>query len=223
MLRRLIAPLTLGLVGVAILLALGIWQVQRLGWKEGILAEIEARIAEAPVALPGAPDPVADRYLPVIVSGALGGQEAPVLVSLKDAGPGFRIISALTSGDRRVMVDLGFVPEAGKDASRMAPEVTITGNLHWPDEVDRWTPAPDAARGIWFARDVAVLAEALGTEPVLIVAREIAGADLGVRTLPVSTDGIPNNHLNYAITWFLLALAWAGMAVFMGARILRKE
>lgn len=223
MFRRLIAPLALGMGGVAILLSLGIWQVQRLGWKQALLAEIEARIAEAPTEVPVAPDPEADRYLPVIVTGALEGEELAVLVSLKDAGPGFRIVSALTTGERRLMVDLGFVPEAGKDESRMAPEVTIAGNLHWPDEVDRWTPAPDAARGIWFARDVPVLAAALGTEPVLIVAREIAGADLEVRPLPVSTDGIPNNHLNYAITWFLLALAWAGMAVFMGARILRKE
>jgi surfeit locus 1 family protein len=60
--------------GVAILVSLGVWQVQRLAWKEGVLAEIEARIAAAPVALPEAPDPEADRYLPVADGGAILGR-----------------------------------------------------------------------------------------------------------------------------------------------------
>ncbi len=142
----------------------------------------------------------------------LGGQELHVLTSVKDVGPGYRVISALTSGDRRVMVDLGFVPETEKDASRMAEGVTVTGNLHWPQESDRWTPAPDVARGIWFARDVEAMAEALDTEPVLVVARDVSGADLGVTVLPIDSAGIPNDHLNYAITWFSLAAVWAAMA-----------
>lgn len=216
MLRRIAVPVLIGVVGCAILIALGTWQLRRLEWKEAILAEIDARIAAAPVALPAEVDPEADRYLPVTVTGVLGGQELHVLTSVKDVGPGYRVISALTSGDRRVIVDLGFVPEAEKDASRMAEGVTVTGNLHWPQETDRWTPAPDAGRAIWFARDVAAMAEALGTEPVLVIAREVSGsvsgADLGVTVLPIDSAGIPNDHLNYAITWFSLAAVWAVMA-----------
>ncbi len=223
MIGRLIGPLALGLGGVAILLSLGIWQLQRLAWKEAILAEIEARIAAPPVPLPEAPDPVVDRYLPVVVSGALGGEEVPVLVSIKDVGPGFRIISALTTGERRILVDLGFVGEEARHDSRMAPGITVTGNLHWPDEVDRWTPEPDRAAGIWFARDVAELARTLGTEEVLVIARDMDGEALGTRLMPIDTAGIPNDHLNYAITWFLLALVWAAMAGFMAVRILRKD
>lgn len=216
MLRRIAVPVLIGVVGCAILIALGTWQLRRLEWKEAILAEIDARIAAAPVALPAEVDPETDRYLPVTVTGVLGGQELHVLTSVKDVGPGYRVISALTSGDRRVMVDLGFVPEAAKDASRMAEAVTVTGNLHWPQETDRWTPAPDAGRAIWFARDVGAMAEALGTEPVLVIAREVSGsvsgADLGVTVLPIDSAGIPNDHLNYAITWFSLAAVWAVMA-----------
>ena len=216
MLRRIAVPVLIGVVGCAILIALGTWQLRRLEWKEAILAEIDARIVAAPVALPAEVDPEADRYLPVTVTGVLGGQELHVLTSVKDVGPGYRVISALTSGDRRVMVDLGFVPEAEKDASRMAEAVTVTGNLHWPQETDRWTPAPDAGRAIWFARDVPAMAEALGTEPVLVIAREVSGsvsgADLGVTVLPIDSAGIPNDHLNYAITWFSLAAVWAVMA-----------
>ena len=65
----LIAPLIFGLAGVAILVALGIWQVQRLAWKEGVLEKIEARIAADPVSLPEAPDSEQHKYLPVEVNG----------------------------------------------------------------------------------------------------------------------------------------------------------
>jgi surfeit locus 1 family protein len=220
-LRRIVFPVVLGIAGCAVLVALGTWQLRRLEWKEAILAEIEAKIAAVPVALPEAPDPGRDGYLPVTVSGALGGEELHVLTSQKEAGPGYRVISVLTAGERRVMVDLGFVPEAAKDTGRMAEAVTVTGNLHWPDETDGWTPAPDAARGIWFARDVPAMAAALGTEEVLVVAREVTGADPGVTPWPIDTAAIPNDHREYAITWFSLAAVWAAMAGLLAWRAVR--
>lgn len=216
--RRIWFPLALGIVGVAILCALGAWQVRRLAWKEAALAEIEARIAAVPVALPAAPDPAADRYLPVTVTGALGGEEALVLTAVADVGPAYRVVSALTTGDRRVLVDLGYVLEDGRAGPRMAEAVTVTGNLHWPDEVDGWTPPPDPEAGLWFARDVPAMASALGTEPVMVVARAVEGADLGVTPLPVGTEGIPNDHLSYAVTWFGLAAVWAAMSALLARR-----
>ncbi len=221
MLKRIAFPVLLGIAGCAVLIALGTWQLRRLEWKDAILAEIGAKIVAEPVALPGAPYPARDGYLPVKVSGALGGEELHVLTSRKEEGPGYRVISVLTAGERRVMVDLGFVPEAAKDAGRMAEAVTVTGNLHWPDETDGWTPAPDGARGIWFARDVPAMAAALGTEEVLVVAREVTGADLGVTPWPIDTAGIPNDHLQYAITWFSLAAVWAAMAGLLAWRAVR--
>ena len=103
---RMISVAVFGAVGIAILVSLGVWQLQRLGWKEGILAEIEARIADAPVALPEAPDPEADRYLPVAVSGRIGAETLRVLVSQRGIGAGYRLISVLETGDgRRVLLD----------------------------------------------------------------------------------------------------------------------
>ena len=217
--RRLLFPLLLGVVGVAILCSLGFWQVGRLGQKQAQIAAIEARIDSAPADLPSMPDRDVDQYLPVRVTGALSSEEAPVLTSLRDQGPGYRVVSALATGDRRILVDLGFVPEVAKALPRTAERVTITGNLLWPQETDSWTPAPDAREGIWFARDVAPMAEALGTEPVLVVARSIEGADLGTTPQPVDTGSIPNDHLNYAITWFGLAAVWAAMSVALVVRI----
>ena len=211
---RLWFPILLGLVGVAILCALGAWQVQRLHQKE-------ARIDAPPADLPAAPDPEADQFLPVRVTGALGGEEAPVLTSLKEEGPGYRVVSAMTAGDRRILVDLGFVPEEAKALPRVAERVTVTGNLLWPRETDSWTPAPDQGRNIWFARDLPAMAEALGAEPVLVVARGIEGAELGTVPMPVDTAAIPNDHLNYAITWFGLAVVWAAMSVALVVRARR--
>ena len=97
--RRLIAPLLIGILGAAVLSGLGIWQVQRLQWKEGVLAEIEARIADDPVPVPGAPDPERDRYLPVEASGTIGDEALRVLVSIKGIGPAYRIVSAVSSAE----------------------------------------------------------------------------------------------------------------------------
>ena len=219
MTRAMIAPLLFGLVGAAVLISLGIWQVQRLVWKEGVLAEIEARIVAEPVAVPDAPDAQADRYLPVTATGQLDEDEVHVLVSRKQSGAGYRIITALDTGSRRFLLDRGFVPHDAKDAPRPVHEVTVTGNLHWPDDRTGSTPENDIEGNIWFARDIPELAAVLGTESVLIIARSETGD--GVEPLPVGTEGIPNDHLSYAITWFSLAAVWLGMTAFLLWRIKR--
>ena len=81
--NRLIPPLIFGLAGIAVLVSLAIWQFQRLHWKNTILADIDARILAEAVAVPAQPDPVRDRYLPVVVSGRLGAPFLRVLASRK--------------------------------------------------------------------------------------------------------------------------------------------
>lgn len=205
--RAVLFGIVVGVTGAAILVALGLWQVQRLTWKQALLAEIEQRIAERPEALPAAPDPARDGWMPVQVTGTIMPGELHVLVSRKNVGAGYRIVAPLLTADgRRIMLDRGFAVAADKEAVRDLGPIRITGNLHWPDETDKYTPTPDRKGNIWFARDVAAMAAALDTEPVLIVARSETGA--GVTPMPVDTGGIPNDHLQYAITWFSLALIW---------------
>ncbi|HAW45748.1 MAG TPA: SURF1 family protein [Roseovarius sp.] len=208
--KTLIVPLIFGIAGVAVLLGLGKWQLDRLAWKEGILADIEARISAAPVALPDEAEPQADRYLPVEVTGRIGARALRVLVSRKQVGAGYRLISALDTGGRRVLLDRGFVKVAA-DIPQTSGEVRVTGNLHWPDDRLSSTPENDVAGNTWFARDIAQMAEVLETEPVLVVARDVSPPEQGVTPLPVDTGGIPNDHLSYAITWFSLAIIWAAM------------
>ena len=176
---KLIGALVLGLGGVAILLALANWQLQRLEWKTGVLARIEARIAADPVALPKVPDPEEDRYLAVALSGQFTGAPLRVQSAREGLGAGYLIEQAFELSDgRRVIVERGFVPQA--DAIPEAPEgvVTVSGNLVWPDEVDGFTPAPDLDSGLFYGRDLAQLARALDSEPLLLVRREgPAGAE----------------------------------------------
>ncbi len=221
MIRRMIWPLVFGLGGVAILMSLGIWQVQRLAWKEGVLEEIEARISAPPEALPDALDPDTHRYMPVAVDGTLGGDYVRVLVSQRGQGAQYRVISPFETAAGRIMVDRGVMSTEGVPPEQADP-VTVTGNLHWPEEVDGFTPEPDLARNIWYARDVDALAARLEADPVLIIARDLSVSDAPLTPLPVDTSGIPNDHLNYAITWFSLAALWLGMTLYLLWRIRRK-
>jgi surfeit locus 1 family protein len=216
-----VGAIIFGLVGVAVLIGLGAWQVKRLAWKEALIARLEQRLATDPVALPSAPDPARDAFLRVRVSGRIDGREVHVLTSLIPYGPGFRVIVPLRAESGRVvMADLGYVPEALKDAGgRRGGPVEVVGALYWPDETDAFTPAPDRAANIWFARDLGPMAEALGAEPLLIIA-ESGSLGGGEWPKPLRLGvSLVNNHLQYAITWFLLALAWA----VMSALLVRRE
>lgn len=224
--RRYLFPLILGLGGIAILLSLGFWQLRRLDWKEAMLAEITAKIAAAPVPFDSiaAPDPAVDMYLPVSIEGATTGQELLVLSGRKGEGAGYEVIAAYeTAGGRRILLDRGFVPEEAKANPRPAIEITGAGNLLWPNETDSYTPPPDAKSGLWFARDVDTMARSLSTEPVMVVLSSAQGDAQGISPTPVDTSSIPNDHLNYAITWFSLALVWAGMTVFLLWRIRQRQ
>ena len=219
--KNVAVPLVFGILGVAVLVSLGKWQVDRLAWKEGVLADIEARISADPVPLPDQVDRVADRYLPVTVKGRIAARSLRVLVSQKRVGAGYRLISPLDTGARRVLLDRGFIRVGDDIPDPPDARVTVTGNLHWPDDRLESTPPNDVAGNMWFARDVGRMAEVLGTEPLLVVAREVSPPDAGVAPLPVDTSGIPNDHLEYAVTWFSLAVIWAGMTGFFIRRQMR--
>lgn len=219
--RTFLFLLVVGLAGVGTLLALGVWQMQRLDWKEGLIAQAGAMMAGPPVALPEAPDPATDRYRPVTVSGTFTGEEAHVLTSDSISGPGFLIVAAFQTDDgRRILIDRGYVPEDRRHDPRPPKAAQVTGNLNWPDDMTASTPAHDAKTGIWFGRDVTAMAAALGTAPVLVVARSDTGD--GVTPVPASAN-FRNDHLQYAITWFLLAAVWAGMTLAYLWRIRQRR
>ncbi|MFO1210206.1 MAG: SURF1 family protein [Amaricoccus sp.] len=221
MTRRMIVPLLFGILGVTVLVWLGVWQVHRLAWKTALLAEIDARLAAAPVSVPPAPDPDRDRYLHVAARGEIAPGELDVYTSVPDRGVGYRIVVPLVLDDgRKILLDRGFVPIEAKDTPRRLGPIAIEGTLAWPDETDRFTPEPDRTKDIWFARDVPLMADALGTLPVMLVTAT-SDDPSGPMPLPQTVD-IPNNHLQYAITWFGLAMAWTLMTGYLLYRIKRR-
>lgn len=221
--RRYLFPLILGVLGCAILIALGVWQLQRLAWKEALLDHIQHSIDAAPVPLPEQIEP-AMKYLPVLVSGTTTGEEIDVLSGTRESGGGYQVVSAFVTEDgRRILLDRGFVDQDHKHDPRPPVHLQVVGNLHWPQEHGSATPAPNLAQNIWFARDVPAMAAQLGTQPVLVVAAEVAGDAQGVTPIPVAIDGIPNNHLSYALQWFMIAAAWAGMTGALIWRIRQRQ
>ena len=221
--RRFLFLMTFGAIGAAILIGLGVWQVQRLAWKEALLARIEAQISADPVPLIEATQPDVVRYAPVMVTGAFGDRHIRMLASRKTTGAVHRVIRPFEIEDfGPVLVDTGWLPDEAQVPG--APEVrhTIVGNLDAPNEADGFTPEPDLARNLWFARDVPAMAQALNTQPILIVLRDAPETDLGVTPWPVDTAGIPNDHLQYAITWFSLAAIWVLMTAYFVLRTNRS-
>lgn len=213
--RRILFLVLMGLPGLAVLLSLGFWQLQRLDWKRGILAEMDARLNAAAIALPVDPQEATQEYDPVTLTGTPTGDELHVLSSGTSAGTGYRVISAWQTDDgRRVLVDMGVLPLMDDKLPPVLERQTITGNLLWPDDAAGTSPAPDEKTGIWFARDAEAMAAKLNAEPFMVVLRQSDNPDPRLIPVPVDTSGIKNDHREYAITWFLLAAVWAGMSLY---------
>ena len=208
--RRILFAIVIGLGGAAILVSLGVWQVTRLAWKEDLLARIEATIADAPAPLTRE----TERYAPVTVTGQFADGHLRILASRKQTGAVYRIIRPFQTDQGALLIDTGWILDDARVPEIPGDQITLVGNLDAPNEIDSFTPEPDLNANIWFARDVPAMAKALGTEPALIVLREAPQADLGATPWPVDTAGIPNDHLQYAITWFSLAAIWVGMSLY---------
>lgn len=207
--------------GSAVLLciALGVWQLQRLHWKEGMIAQREAALAAPPVA---PPHTLAEaRFLefhPIIDEGVfLHDKEILVNAIGPEGGAGFDVLTPLRErGGRIVFIDRGFVPSELKDpARRRAGEpsgtVRVAGLLRLPpDEKPGWfIPDNQPGRNSWFWIDLGAMSAAdglIGVAPFYIEADATPNPDgwpKGRASLPAP----PNNHLQYAITWFSLAVA----------------
>jgi surfeit locus 1 family protein len=221
MIRRMLVPLVFGLGGLAVLLALGTWQLQRLAWKEDILAGIAERMALPPGDVPAEPVEAEDEYRRVDAGGTFRPGEIHVYTSAPPRGVGYRVIAPFALEDgREILVDRGFVPVGDKDAPRPLGRARITGTLLWPDDGADSAAPPDLDRNVWLARDLPRMAEVLGTAPVLVVlsATDDPAAPM---PLPAGVD-IRNDHLEYAVTWFGLAAVWAVMTLSLLWRIKRR-
>jgi surfeit locus 1 family protein len=229
------------LVGVAILLGLGFWQIERLGAKQRLMARVEARLNAAPVPLPPERDwaglnPKTSEYMKVRVTGRfLHDKEA--LVNTFVSGPtpgstvvGFLVLTPLQLADGSiVIVNRGFVPTELRDPKTRAQgevqgEVGVTGLLRAAEKPGYFVPANDPARNTWFSRQPAEIARAYGLQrvaPFLIDADATpvpGGWPKGGNTIVA----FRNDHLQYALTWFSLAVALIAVFVVFARGRLRE-
>jgi len=215
--RPLLGPTLWFLFGFALLAGLGVWQIERLDEKEALIATIQTGMGAAPVPLADVLNQGAaiGEYRHVRVTGRFLHESELYLFSRGPLGAvGVDIVTPLVQENgQTVLVDRGFVPDALRDpktrqAGQTSGEVTLTGVLRLPQKPGMFTPPTDAGARLWFVKDVPSMAASLGLDapPVLIEADATpnpGGWPLGGRT---QTD-IPNDHLQYAMTWFGLALA----------------
>ena len=200
--------------GLLVLLSLGVWQTKRLAWKESLLENINYNLSSEPAFLSNSVKKSEHNYKMVKVKGALEPRSIFILTPVKGSGAGFRVISPFKLVDGgKILIDRGVIKEKDKSFLKTSRQQSLlSGYLSWPNETDYFTPEPNFTRNIWFSRDLEKMANFLETQPILVVLTENR-LDPSIR-MQDPTNDIPNNHLQYAITWFMMAILWFGMSVY---------
>lgn len=218
----------LGLVAFAILIGLGTWQVQRLHWKENLLATIEVRRTAAPLPLAGIEARYKSTgdvdYTPVTATGVFHhGGERHFLATWKGQS-GFFVYTPLELADGRfVFVNRGFVPYDLKDPAKRAAgqvegEVTVTGLARnaLPQKPSSLVPDNDPGKNVFYWKDRDAMARSAGLRATAEIVPIFIDADAtpnpgGFPIGGVTLIDLPNSHLQYAITWYGLAAALVGV------------
>lgn len=228
--RGVLVPSIAAAAVFAVLLSLGIWQLERKTWKDGLVAALAQRLETPAVPLP-APSQWTqltaerDEFRRVAVTAEfLHDRESAVYTvgsSMRDdgaGGPGYWIFTpARLDGGAVVMVNRGFVPDARRDPAtrpdgEVAGAVGVTGVLRWPEKPGPFTPAADLAHGLWFSRDSDAIATARGVTAAPFYV-ELEGPDPpgGLPRTGRLNPVLPNNHFGYAMTWLGLAAVLAAV------------
>jgi surfeit locus 1 family protein len=224
------------LLAFAALIALGTWQVERLHWKEGLLATIDQRIHSAPRPLGEIERLFAEKhdveYWPVTAKGTfLHGGERHFL-STWQGDSGFNVYTPLKLDDGRyIFVNRGFVPYARKDPAtrrlgEVDGEVTVTGLARNPlaQKPSFIVPDNDLKKNVFYWKDLSAMTATAGLPGGATVLPFFidAGAAPNPGGLPVggvTVIDLPNNHFQYALTWYGLALV---LVVMAGTRLRRR-
>jgi surfeit locus 1 family protein len=212
--RSLLAPTLFTTFGLVLLVGLGTWQVERLHWKEGLIVARAAAMTGSPASLPTTL--AAARALDFHRVRA-GGRFVPdhtlyLYATNADGAAGYHVLTPFAlDGGATVIVDRGFVPTERKNEIRdMAGAQAITGILRLPsDSKPGWfTPANQPERGQWFWVDLPAMAKTMNvTNALAFYVDEDVVSGAAVPVGGQTVIDLPNNHLQYAITWYALAVA----------------
>ena len=208
---------TIGLTLIALILfsgfsALGAWQIQRLGWKRDLIARVDARIHAAPVAPPTTATK-ADEYHRVALTGTFLHDKAALTQAVTIRGPGFWLMTPLRADDGAItLINRGFVPSRTASFEQPHGKVRVIGLLRLTEPKGGFLRDNDPAADRWHSRDVAAIANA---RRLTRVRDYFIDAQRGPSPTALPVGGLtvvsfPNNHLQYAITWFALAAMTVG-------------
>ncbi|MBV7516176.1 SURF1 family protein [Ensifer sp. ENS12] len=210
-------------VAFAILISLGTWQMQRLHWKEGLLTAIQERRSAPPVSLGDIEKMLADGvdidYRTVTVTGTFDHSKERHFFATFNGRTGYYVFTPLTLDDGRVLfVNRGFVPFEQKESStRLAGELPAFVGVHGlarpklTEKPSSLVPDNDLAKNIFYWKDLDTMASSVGLPADRVLPLFVdADATLNTGGLPiggVTQFDLPNNHLQYALTWYGLAAA----------------
>jgi surfeit locus 1 family protein len=217
--RSVITASVFAAIGFAILCGLGIWQVERLQWKGKLIADLNARVSVPPVALPAQPEQATDEFRRVRVRVQFASGEHALVYTPGSAlrpdvpGAGYWVMVPARSERGTVVINRGYVaPEARANVgSAPSGDVEIVGALRWPEEGTFFTPRDEPANNVWYRRDPASIAAAKNWGVVAPFYIEQEAPQPGAPKAGPLVVKLPNNHLQYAITWFGLAGALAAV------------
>lgn len=215
------------LIALAILISLGTWQVERLHWKEGLLADIAERRAAAPVPLADIETMAAQggdiEYRTVTATGRYINNKERHFFATWRGQTGYYIYTPLQLADGRyILVNRGFVPYENKEPEmrmqgQLTGEQTVTGlaRAKLPGKPSSLVPDNDVAKNIFYWKDLDVMASSVDLDktdvlPFFVDADSTpnpAGFPIG----GVTQVDLPNDHLQYAFTWYGLAAALVGV------------
>ncbi|ACE90040.1 SURF1 family protein [Rhizobium phaseoli] len=209
------------LIALAILISLGTWQVQRLHWKEGLLADIAARQVAAPVPLADIEAMAASggdiEYRKVTATGRYINNKERHFFATWRGQTGFYVYTPLELVDGRFLfVNRGFVPYENKEPEmrmqgQLTDQQTVTGlaRAKLPGKPSSLVPDNDVAKNIFYWKDLDVMAESVGLEKGRVIPFFVdADSTPNPAGLPiggVTQVDLPNDHLQYAFTWYGLA------------------
>ena len=217
-------------VALAILLSLGTWQVQRLHWKEQLLADMAERRTAEPATLADI-EAVAGKgedieYRPVTVSGVFVNNKERHFFATWRGQTGYYVYTPLQLADGRFLfVNRGFTPYEAKEPEmrkqgQLTGEQTVTGlaRARLAEKPSSIVPENDLAKNIFYWKDLDVMASSTGIPADRLVPFFVDAGDApnpkGLPIGAVTQFDLPNNHLQYAVTWYGLAAALVGVGLY---------
>jgi surfeit locus 1 family protein len=226
-------PTVFTVPAILVMIGLSLWQVQRLHWKEDLIAERTARTTAEPIPLPPVGTDLAPlEFRRVTLTGTFDhARELYLAARSQNGNVGFWIMTPLkTETGETVLIERGWVPQQMKDPAtraqgQLAGTVTVEGILRLPQSKAYFQPENEPAKNTWFYIDPQQMAAAAG-----VPARTDLYLDAEKTDIPGNYPlggqariNLPNDHLQYAITWALLALTLGAVYVIYHLKLERER